>query len=108
MPKVELHPLIKQIRGKLSEDFVLKLSPQGELILAKRPDMSRVKWSRAQKAHRRNFKLAVASAKASLADPLLRAKYERTAKKKGKRPWDVALSDAMREQKQLAKSKRAG
>ena len=33
MPKVELHPLIKQIRGKLSEDFVLKLSPQGELIL---------------------------------------------------------------------------
>ena len=43
----------------------------------------------------------------SLADPLLRARYERTAKKKGKRAWDVALYDAMREQKQLAKSKGA-
>jgi len=28
MPKVEFHPLIKQIRGKLYEDLVIKPSPQ--------------------------------------------------------------------------------
>jgi len=102
MPKVELHPLIKQIRGKLYEDLVLKLSPQGELIIAKRPDMSRVRWSKAQKAHRRRFKQAVADAKAALADPALRPGYERTAKKQGKRPWDVALAEHLNRQKQLA------
>jgi hypothetical protein len=93
MAKVELHPLIKQIRGKLYGDLVLKLSPQGELIIAKRPDMSKVRWSRAQKAHRQRFKQAVEGAKAALADPAMRLKYERMAKKQHKRLWDVAFSD---------------
>ena len=92
MAKVELHPLIKQIRGKLYEGLVFKLSPQGELILTKSPDMSKVKWSKAQKAHRQRFKLAAKQAKAALADPRMRLKYERMAKKQGKRPWDVAFS----------------
>ena len=56
MPKVEFHPLIKQIRGKLYEDLLIKLSSQGEMIISKRPDMSNVKWSKAQKAQRQRFK----------------------------------------------------
>lgn len=92
MPKVKLHPMFVEIQGKM-HDMVLKLSPQGELIIAKRPDMSKVKWSKAQKAHRRRFKLAVAYVKAALAEPKVRRTYERQAKKLGKRPWDVALSD---------------
>ena len=97
MAKVEFHPLIKEIRGKLYDDLVIKLSPQGELIIAKRPDMTKVRWSKAQKAHRRRFKLAVANAKAALADPMLRTKYQRMAKKQKKRPWDVALSHYLQE-----------
>lgn len=62
--------------------------------------MSRVKWS---KAHRRRFKQAVAYARAALADPKVRAKYERTGKKQGKRPWDVAISGYFQGQNLLAK-----
>ena len=54
--------------------------------------MSRVKWSKAQKAYRLRFKQAVADARAALADPAQRARYERTAKKRDKRRWDVALA----------------
>ena len=103
MPKVELHPLIKQIRGKLYEDLVLKLSPQGELIISKRPDMSRVKWSKAQKAYRRRFKQAAENARAALADPTQRPRYERMAKRQGKRPWDVALCEYLDKQDPLTK-----
>ena len=92
MAKITFHPLVKQIRGKLYDDFVIKLSPQGEPIIAKRPNMSKVKWSKAQKAHRQRFKQAVENAKAALGDPILRTKYEKIAKKQGNRPWDVALS----------------
>jgi len=92
MPKVKLHPLFQQIQGTIY-DVVFKISPTGEMIISKPPDMSKVKWSKAQKAHRQRFKLAVAYAKAALAEPKVRLKYERMAKKQGKRPWDVALSD---------------
>lgn len=64
--------------------------------------MSRVKWSKAQKANRRRFKQAVANARAALADPAQRARYERTAKKRGKRRWDVALADQLDRLKRLA------
>ena len=55
--------------------------------------MSKVKWSKAQKAHRQRFKQASVYAKAALAEPKVRARYERRAKKQHKRPWDVAMSD---------------
>ena len=104
MAKIKFHPLIEEIRGKLYDDLVIKLSPQGELIIAKRPDMSRVRWSKAQKAHRQRFKLAVTYARAALAEPRVRARYERLAKKRGKRAWDVALSDYFKGNNLLAKS----
>lgn len=56
MPKIELHLLIKQIRGKLYDDFIIKLSSRGEQIIAKRPNISQVKWSKAQKAYPQRFK----------------------------------------------------
>ena len=92
MPKVRLRPLTEQIQGTMY-DVVFKLSPQGKMIVTKRPDMSNVKWSEAQKAQRERFGKAVAYAKAALADPKVRAKYERMAKKEHKRAWDVAVSD---------------
>jgi hypothetical protein len=36
---------------------------------------------------------AVASVQAALADPKVRARYDRKAKKQDKRAWDLAMSD---------------
>ena len=55
MPKVRLKDAIAEIHGTLY-DIVLKRSPQGEMIVTKRPDMSNVKWSPAQKAQRQRFR----------------------------------------------------
>lgn len=92
MPKVRLKQPIVEIQGTLY-DVVFKRSPQGKMIVTKRPDMSHVKWSPAQKAQRQRFKEAAAYAKAALAEPQVRIKYERKAKKQNKRAWDLAVSD---------------
>ena len=47
--------------------------------------------------YRLRFKRAVALAKAALADPKLRARYERKALRQHKRAWDVALSGYLKE-----------
>ncbi len=92
MVKITLNPIIKDARGKL-DGLVFRRSHTGEMSLIKLADMSQVKWSKAQKAHRQRFKKAVAYAKAALAEPKVRAKYEKAAVKAGKRPFDLAVSD---------------
>jgi len=92
MAKVTLTPLVKDIRGKLG-DTVFRRLPDGQLIASRKPDMSKVKWSKAQKAHRQRFKKAIAYAKAAMAEPKVRARYEKAARKQGKRPFDLAVSD---------------
>jgi hypothetical protein len=92
MAKVTLSPLVKDIRGKLG-DAVFRRTHTGKVILSKVPDMSKVKWSKAQKAHRKRFKAAVAYAKAAMAEPKVRAKYEKKAARQNKRPFDLAVSD---------------
>ena len=67
MAKVTLAPFIKDIRGKVG-NTVFRRSHNGKLIAFKMPDMSNVKWSKAQKAHRQRFKKAVAYAKAAMAE----------------------------------------
>jgi len=80
------------IRGKVG-NMVFRRSHNGKVIASKMPDMSNVQWSKAQKAHRQRFKKAVAYAKAAMAEPKVRAKYEKAAVKAGKRPFDLAVSD---------------
>jgi hypothetical protein len=94
MAKVQLNPAIKEIRGKIG-DLVFRLAHNGQLSLIASPDMTRVKWSPAQKEHRKRFKAAVAYAKAAMPDPELRSVYEQMAseKKNNKRPFDMAVSD---------------
>jgi hypothetical protein len=94
MPKVKLAPFIEEIHGTLY-DMVFKKSPQGEMIVTKKPDMSKVKWSKAQKANRKHMSTAIAITQAALLDPKVKAKYERKAKKLGRRAWNLALSDAL-------------
>ena len=92
MAKITLSPMFQEIRGRLG-DYVFRRTHTGEVILSKVPDMSMVKWSKAQKAHRQRFKKAVAYAKAAMAEPKVRVVYEKMAAKMNKRPFDMAVSD---------------
>jgi len=84
--------LIEEMHGTMY-GVVFKLSPKGNMIVTKRPDMSKVKWSKAQTAQRERFKKAITYAKAALAEPKVRASYEKRAKQESKRAWDIAVSD---------------
>ena len=92
MAKVTLAPMIKTISGKLG-GYIFRRIHTGEISMSKSPDMSNVKWSKAQKEHRERFKKAVAYAKAAMAEPKVRARYEKEAAQKNKRPFDLAVSD---------------
>jgi hypothetical protein len=91
MAKVKLNPALQHIRGRLA-GFVYRIR-YGEQTISKAPDMSKVKWSQAQEEHRRRFRRAVAYAHAAMADERVYALYVDEAAKKGKRPFDLAVSD---------------
>lgn len=91
MAKVKLNPALQQIRGRLA-GFVYRIR-YGEQTISKPPDMSRVKWSAAQVEHRQRFKLAVAYARRAMSDEEVRMQYTAEAAAKGKRPFDLAVSD---------------
>jgi hypothetical protein len=55
--------------------------------------VSNVEWSEAQWAQRKRFSLASDYAKAALAEPKVRAAYQKRAKRLHKRPRDLAISD---------------
>ena len=92
MPKVILAPFIQEIHCTL-DGWVFQKSPQEEMIVTKKPDMSRMKWSKARKANRQRMSEAITATQLALKDPAVRAKYERKAKKQGRRAWNLALSD---------------
>jgi hypothetical protein len=94
MPKVKLASFIEEIHGTWN-DMVFKKSPKGDMIITKKPDMSKVKWSKAQKANRKRMSVAITRTQVALADPQVRARYERKAKKLGRRAWNLALSDCL-------------
>jgi hypothetical protein len=102
MAKAQLNPALEQIRGELG-GFVYR-TLHGKQVVSRKPDMSRVKWSAAQKAHRLKFRRAVAYARAAMADEAARAIYEREAAQKGKRPFDLAVSDYFKGRDLLAGS----
>jgi hypothetical protein len=95
MPGVILNPTIKELRGAM-DDFVFRTSPNGKVYLSKRPDMSKVNWSNAQKESRQRFKDASSYARAALADPQVRAIYEERAVQEHRIPYRVALSDYLK------------
>ena len=91
MAKVQLNPALEQIRGQLA-GFVYRVR-YGKQTISKMPDMSKVKWSPAQKEQRRRLKWAVAYAHAAMDDKKVHAIYVEEAEQKGKRPFDLAVSD---------------
>ena len=67
--------------------------------------MPRVKWSKKQKENRQRFKEAVTYAKMAMAEPEVRAHYEKRAAEEGKRPYDLVLSDYLKGKNLLPGSK---
>jgi hypothetical protein len=89
--KVELNPTVDKYRGKLGKMTFRWM--YGKQTVMKTPDMSNVKWSKAQKAERGRFAEAIAYAKQAMADPKVRAHYEKLGKKANRQPFRVAVSD---------------
>ena len=94
MAKVSLHPLFKQLRGRI-HGLVFRRSHSGETSIYGVPDMSRVKWSQDQVTHRERMAEAYAYASAAIKDPEIRQVYLEMARKikKNNRPYDMAVSD---------------
>ena len=95
MAKVSFNPLLKWFRGKIG-DLVFRRAHNGKVSVYITPDMSGVKWSRAQNDHRQHMKEAWIYASAAVADPELRPIYVQMAIENGKnpkRPFDMAVSD---------------
>lgn len=91
MTRVRLHPPVKSMSGKMGI-YTYRVM-YGKQTLMKTPDMSKVKWSGAQKSNRKRFAEAIAYAKQAMADPQVRAHYEKVGKKAGRQPFRVAVSD---------------
>ena len=106
MPKVRFKAMVVEIQGTMY-DVVFKKSPKGKIIVTKRPDMSKVRWSKAQKNQRTTFTLANDYAKAAMVDPDKRAVYEAAAVKQHRQPYRVAFSDYFKGQELLAKAKQS-
>ena len=102
MTRVRLHPPVKSMSGKMGI-YTYRVM-YGKQTLMKTPDMSKVKWSKAQEASRQRFAEAIAYARQAMADPEVRAHYETVAKKAERQPFRVAVSDFF-EGKNLLKKK---
>ena len=92
MPKVRFKEMVVEIQGTMY-DVVFKKSPKGNMIVTKKPDMSKVKWNDAQKNNRKRMGDSNDYAKAAMANPEVRAIYEGRAAEEGRVAYNVALSD---------------
>lgn len=91
MTKVVLQPGLRELRGKMG-DWTYRVI-NGKQTVMKTPDMSRVKWSKAQKENRGRFAEAIHYARQAMADPEVRAHYEQEGRKANRQPFRVAVSD---------------
>lgn len=92
MVKVTLNPMFQGVQGKIGR-FVLRRTRRGGLSVIKLADMSKVQWSEAQEANRQRFREAMAYAKAAMAEPRIRAIYEKEAPEQNKTRYELAISD---------------
>lgn len=92
MAKVILNPAIQEIRGGIG-GMVFRRGPGGKIHIMKKPDMSKVKWSKAQKEHRLRMKRASAYATAVKANEKVYAIYLKKAGGDGRRAYNLAVSD---------------
>jgi hypothetical protein len=92
MAKITVNSLFSNLYGKIG-GLVFRRSRKGKTILSRLPNMSRVKWSKAQKAHRHRFKAAVLFAQAAMQDPVQKAYYEQIALERDSIAFNMAISE---------------
>ena len=91
MAKVKLNSMIDKIQGELG-DFIFRTNASGTTFISRKPDMSKIKRSPAQKAHQQHFKQAVAYAHLALQDPEMLAYYQQEAQRLHTKPFHLAVS----------------
>src|SRR6266513_1102680 len=96
MPRVRFKPMVVEIQGTMY-DVVFKKTSRGNTIVTKKPDMSNVEWSPAQKDNWKRMAKANNYATAAMADPDVRAIYEEIATKEHRQPYRLAVSDYYKE-----------
>jgi hypothetical protein len=106
MPKVRYKPMVVEIRGTMY-DVVFKKSSRGKTIVTKKPDMSNVEWSPAQKNNWSRMEQANEYAKAAMANPRVRAIYAKRAAKENRQPYRLAISDYYKGKNLLARQTKA-
>jgi hypothetical protein len=97
MADVQLHQVLRRIRGKVG-DVVFK-KRGNTLYISRRPDFSKRKLSAAQKRSVARFRAAVRYAQGVLADPQARRPFERAAKKAGKTLYNSIIAEYLNRQK---------
>ena len=102
MLEVILNPSIEGLSGKMGDVVFRYNKKTGKTSISKRPDMTKVKWSKAQKEQRRRLKKAVKYVQSLKSKPAVWAVYQKIAKRKRKRAWDVAMKDYFRGSKLIA------
>ena len=100
MAKVKLNPALQQVRrtiGRVCLPGSIWRADHLETAGHVEGDMER-----GEVEHRQRFRRAVAYAQAALADEKVRAVYAEEAAQKGKRPFDLAVSDYFKGRNLLA------
>lgn len=97
MPKAKLNTAIASLTGAM-DGFVFKhyRNDKRGQVLSRKPDMSGVKWSPAQRAHRQRMKAAAVFHRQVLADPVLLRTYTRLARKRGVALSAVTMGEVLR------------
>ena len=91
MAKVKLNPVLEKIHGQVG-DLVFK-NYGDEMIVGRKPDRSGITPSEAQLEHQERFRQAVLYGRLVMADPGLRASYEKAAKAQGKPLFSLTVAD---------------
>jgi hypothetical protein len=97
MANVKLHPLLQEVHGRFG-DTVFKRGANGQTIMTRVPRMPG-KTRRVRRNLKTRMEDAHACARAAMADPEQKKRYERKAKKNGSKAYWMALSDYLSTQK---------
>jgi hypothetical protein len=102
MAKVKLNPLFQEIHGKVG-DLVFRRTPSGGTIVYEAPKKSRGNTRYAQKVQQHHMGEAHAYARAAMADPERKARFEEQGKKEKKSAYLMALSRYWKERREIDK-----
>ncbi len=104
MAIVDRNIILHNIQGQLGKTMVFR-TLHGKTVASRYPDMSNVKRSPNQKAYSKLFSMAVENAVTILADPVLKEallkRMKQTKKLKNRNPFNVLVSEYMKEQSNI-------